>query len=87
MMAIFDDRLDVAGPAAALRLERRISDAFDVLAENPRIGTPRPDLTSRKSYLFWIVENDWVVYRRRRDGGIIIVTVIDARRDVRRVLR
>jgi plasmid stabilization system protein ParE len=87
MMAIFDYRLEVAGPAAALRLERRISDAFDVLAENPRIGTSRPHLTSRKSYLFWIVENYWVVYRCRRDGGIIIVTVIDARRDVRRVLR
>jgi plasmid stabilization system protein ParE len=67
-----------------MKLQAEFAQAFDLLARNPHVGTRRPYLTSR-DFLFWPQAGHWIVYRVRGDIPII-AHVIDARRDVARLL-
>jgi plasmid stabilization system protein ParE len=60
---------------------------FDLIASQPRIGFRRPDLSGRP-YRFWLKQGYWIVYRLQgARPPPVIVALIDARRDVARLLR
>jgi plasmid stabilization system protein ParE len=69
---------------AADRLLEDIDRAFQKLADMPRIGHRRPDLTSRDVF-FWPVHSYLVVYKTSRP--LRIVRVIHAKRDLSRLLK
>ena len=83
---IIDYRREVAGYQNARKLEADLLRAFDLIGDNPGIGRYRPDLTS-KPFRFWLRENYWIVYRLDRRSNVLIVAIIDARREVGRLLR
>jgi plasmid stabilization system protein ParE len=83
--AIIDYRRKVAGDANAERLEADLIDAFGLIASHPEMGFRRPDLTMRP-YRFWLKHGYWIVYRLPSAQQPLIVALIDARRDVARLL-
>jgi plasmid stabilization system protein ParE len=78
-------RNEIAGSASAEILQEELAEAFLLIAEHPQAGARRTHFT-RKRYRFWLAEGYWVVYRLER-GVVVISQVIDARRDVARLLR
>ncbi|MBZ0116477.1 MAG: type II toxin-antitoxin system RelE/ParE family toxin [Sandaracinaceae bacterium] len=48
-------------PSAATRVLRDLRDAMERLAETPRIGHAKPDVTARP-VLFWCVYRYYIVY-------------------------
>jgi plasmid stabilization system protein ParE len=83
---IIDYRREVAGDAGARRLEADLVNAFGLIASQPRIGFRRADLTKRP-YRFWLKHGYWIVYRLSSARQPLIVAIIDARRDIARLLR
>jgi toxin ParE1/3/4 len=86
------DVLDIIGYVstrnigAADRLRDRLIAAFARLAARPSIGHPRHDLAPRAMDLrFWPVGRYLVIYRTI-DGGIEIVRVFSAYRDISALL-
>lgn len=69
---------------AAERVIDQFFDTFARLAEWPKTGHARPDLTSR-DVRFWPVGSYLVVYRER-SGGIQVVAVLHGSRDIPSVL-
>jgi toxin ParE1/3/4 len=66
-----------ASPTTADRLIDAIIDRFELLAEQPRMGRPRPEFgTGVRSFT---VEN-YVIYYRQ-DGDVLIARVLHGRRD------
>jgi plasmid stabilization system protein ParE len=84
--AIVDYRRRVAGDASARRLEADLIDAFGLIASQPGMGSRRPDLTMRR-YRFWLKHDYWIIYRLHSAQQLLIVALIDARRDIGRLLR
>ena len=70
---------------AADRLIAKLFDAFECLAQNPRIGHQRQDLTAY-SVLFWTVGNYLIIYRALRKE-VQIVAVVHGARDIPTFLR
>ena len=76
-----------AGLSIATRLDADLKSAFELIGRHPRIGSRRPDL-SRRPYRFWRKGLYWIVYELDERGETSrIVTVIDVRRYVARLLR
>jgi toxin ParE1/3/4 len=73
-----------AGLEVANRVETELYAAFETLAQNPRIGHTRADLTSH-SVLFFTVYSYMIVYRPRTP--LEIARVLHGKRDLRRILR
>ena len=73
-----------AGVEVANRVESEFYAAFDVLAQNPRIGHKRSDLTSYP-VLFFTVYSYMIVYRPHTP--LEIARVLHGKRDLRRILR
>jgi antitoxin ParD1/3/4/toxin ParE1/3/4 len=69
---------------AANRWVDEIERAIHLLAENPRLGHTRKDLT-RRPVLFWPVGRYLVIYRADR-RPIEVVRIVSAYRDVPRLL-
>ena len=64
--------------SAANRLVDRIEEACSTLARMPRLGRPRPDITSKPLFLF-PVEEYLIVYRTDANGMRIVRVVHGAR--------
>ncbi|MCE3249514.1 MAG: ParE toxin of type toxin-antitoxin system, parDE [Geminicoccaceae bacterium] len=76
-----------AGSANAARLNADLTTAFATIGDHPLIGAQRQDLTPRP-YRFWRKGVYWIVYEvDAARGHPIVVRVIDARREVVRLLR
>ena len=72
-------------PSAAERVEDQVYEAFDLLAENPRLGHRRPDLTDRLVF-FWPVRRTPYAAIYRQVSPIQIIRVIHWRRDIAALL-
>jgi len=72
-------------PGAAEQVEERLFQAFDLLAENPRLGHQRQDLTDRP-VLFWPVRRTPYAVIYRADSPIVILRVIHSHRDIASLL-
>jgi plasmid stabilization system protein ParE len=70
---------------AADKLENEFFEAFEMLAERPRIGHTRPDLTER-DVRFWPIGSYLIVYRSI-PTALQIVAVLHGARDVAEVIR
>jgi len=70
---------------AADGLENEFFEAFEMLAERPRMGHTRSDLTQR-DVRFWPVGSYLIVYRSIRTT-LEIVAVLHGARDVAEVIR
>ncbi len=78
--------ISMDSPAAAERLIDQFFAAFDRLAEWPRSGHTRADLTS-KPVLFWPIDSYLIVYRQDVAADMIqIVAVLHAARDLAAIL-
>jgi plasmid stabilization system protein ParE len=66
--------------AAADQLEADIYQACAVLAENPRLGHKRPDLTD-EPVLFWPVRGQYLVIYQRGASPLKIVRILHGARD------
>ncbi len=73
-----------AGVEIANRVESELYNAFELLAQNPRIGHQRSDLTSHP-VLFLTVYSYMIVYRP--NTPLEIARVLHGKRDLRRILR
>jgi plasmid stabilization system protein ParE len=67
-------------PAAADQLEADIYAAFGLLAENPRLGHKRPDLTD-EPVRFWPVRGNYLVVYFYEAEAVKIVRVLHGARD------
>jgi plasmid stabilization system protein ParE len=70
---------------AADKLEDEFFEAFESLAEHPRMGHTRPDLTER-DVRFWPIGSYLIVYRSV-PTALQIVAVLHGARDVAEVIR
>jgi plasmid stabilization system protein ParE len=70
---------------AADKLEEEFFEAFEILAERPRMGHTRTDLTER-DVRFWPVGSYLIVYRSL-PTTLGIVAVLHGARDVAEVIR
>src|SRR5438876_990393 len=66
--------------AAADRLEADIYKACAMLAQNPRLGHKRPDLTD-EPVLFWLVRGHYLVVYQRETQPLKIVRILHGARD------
>ena len=71
-------------PSAILRVVDALDEAMQLLADNPRIGHVRTDLTDA-DVRFWSVFKYLVIYRPETKP-LEIVRVLHGRRDVKRLL-
>lgn len=65
---------------AADRWIYKLRDSFRMLAENPRVGHTRKDLTDKK-VRFWPVGKYIIIYRIQADD-ILIVAITQGARDI-----
>ena len=70
--------------AAAERFIDEVHATFELLAQNPRLGHARPDLTNRPVRFWTVMRRYMVVYRDR--SPIEIVRVISGYRDIANLL-
>lgn len=73
-----------SGQASSI-VRTAFTEAFELLAQNPHAGHERRDLAPA-GYRFWNVFS-WLVVYRAEPGPIVIVRVLHAARNVRRLLR
>ena len=66
--------------AAADKLEADIYKAYEALAENPRLGHKRLDLTD-EPVLFWPVRGQYLVVYQRETQPLKIVRILHGARD------
>jgi plasmid stabilization system protein ParE len=71
--------------AAADKLENEFFEAFGLLAQRPRMGHTRSDLTTR-DVLFWPVGSYLIVYRKA-PAALEIIGILHGARDVPEVIR
>jgi len=76
--------LEGDNPSAILRVVDALDEAMQLLANNPRIGHVRTDLTGA-DVRFWSVFKYLVIYRPETKP-LEIVRVLHGRRDVKRLL-
>lgn len=69
-------------PRAADRLLDRIEAQCRLLADNPRLGRPRPEIAPDARA--WIVGRYLVLYQEQ-DGGIEVVRVVHGAREIRQI--
>ncbi len=67
-------------PSAADRLEADIFAACDRLAQNPRLGHKRPDLT-KAPVLFLTVRRSYMVVYQSEEKRLVIVRILHGARD------
>lgn len=79
------DFISIDNASAADKLEVEFFEAFERLAQRPRMGHSRTDLTER-DVLFWLVGSYLVVYRQD-STTLQIVAVLHGARDVTEVIR
>jgi len=72
-------------PVAADKIETDIYKACEILAENPRLGHKRPDLTD-EPVLFWPVRGQYLVIYRQEAEPLKIVRILHGARDASRQL-
>jgi plasmid stabilization system protein ParE len=77
---IAKDNLD-----AADRFDERIHGTIEMLAQFPRMGHSRTDV-SNKRYLFWTVGN-YVIAYRVKGKQLIVVRVLHGARDFRKLFQ
>jgi len=73
-------------PSAADELEADIYKACELLAENPRLGHKRTDLTE-ETVLFWPVRGQYLVIYQRDTKPLKIVRILHGARDTSSELR
>jgi toxin ParE1/3/4 len=78
-LALIFDYIAEKNPDAADRLMDALIGAFDRLADHPKLGHRRTDLTDL-AVRFWSVRDNLIVYRGERD--VEILRVLHGRRDV-----
>ena len=83
-LQLIQDFIALDSSEAAERVIDQFFDAFAQLAEWPKTGHARPDLTS-KDVRFWRVGSYLVVYRER-PSDIQVVAVLHGSRDIPSVL-
>ena len=69
---------------AALRVESRLFDAFEMLARLPQVGHRRRDLKQRE-LRFFRVYRYMIVFRREPD--VVVLRVLHGARDMARILK
>jgi plasmid stabilization system protein ParE len=79
------DFISADNESAADKLEGEFFEAFGQLAQRPRMGHTRTDLTER-DVLFWPVGSYLIVYRQD-STTLQIVAVLHGARDVTEVIR
>ena len=79
------DFISADNESAADKLEGEFFEAFGQLAQRPRMGHNRTDLTER-DVLFWPVGSYLIVYRQD-STTLQIVAVLHGARDVAEVIR
>ena len=72
-----------AGIEVANRVEAKLCSAFETLAQNPRLGHKRSDLTPHP-VMFFTVYSYMIVYRPRTP--LEIARVLHGKRDLKRIL-
>lgn len=77
-------RIAAESPAAADRLLDQFDDAFQVLADNPRIGAARPDLADGLRYL---VVGQYLALYRLAGSDVEIVRIEHGARDLPSLIR
>ena len=67
-------------PAAADKIEAEIYKMCELLADNPRLGHKRPDLTD-EPVLFWAVRGQYLVIYQQETQPLTIVRILHGARD------
>jgi antitoxin ParD1/3/4/toxin ParE1/3/4 len=70
---------------AALEVESDFYDAFDLIAENPKIGHLKPEWT-QKSYRLWTVRKHYLIIYDDRGNQPCILRIVSSYRDVEPLL-
>ena len=68
-----------AGPVTADRLLDRIEQRCEQLAQHPELGPARPDIDPSARHL--VIER-WLALYAIVPGGVLVVRVVDAKRDL-----
>jgi toxin ParE1/3/4 len=80
-LVALEDHLFARSERVADRVLRRILERCGQLAHDPEVGRRRPDIASDARSL---AAERWVtLYRFRSSGGVVIVRVVDGRRDLK----
>src|SRR5579862_4134168 len=83
---IIDYRYQAAGLGSAIKLRAQLLAAYEFISANPGVGQYRSDIVSRRCK-FYFSRPYWIVFETDEGNDMVtILTVIDARRDVGRVL-
>lgn len=77
------DEIAKNNPDAAELLDARLHEAMELLAQFPRMGHTRADV-SDKRYLFWSVGKYVIAYRLEAEG-LLVIRVLHGARDFRRL--
>ena len=72
---------------AAARVRHAFLDSCRLLAQHPRLGHRREDLTTHSGVRFWPVFSYLIVYRPVPHGPLEILRVLHGKRDVKGILR
>lgn len=92
LLAIEDlDRIDdtvaeLFGEDAATKAVARLEETFEMLAQQPHVGRPRPEWT-KAAVLFWPVPGTPTLVIYRDTNPLEVVRLWDARQNPRRVGR
>ena len=70
------------GPTLADRTQEKLYDTFDLLAQFPHMGHPRPDIDSRP-VRFFLLNPYWIVYQP--GTPLLIHRIYHAARDLNRL--
>ena len=70
---------------AAKNVNKSIFEAFDFLAQNPKAGRERPELSGDYRYRFWVVMNNYLI--AYTDGDIVTIhAIFHSARDIPHLL-
>ena len=84
---ILDYRYEAAGVGAATKLRAQLLAAYEFISANPGVGQYRSDLVPIKCK-FYFCRPYLIIFKVDPGNGMVtILTVIDARRDIGRILR
>jgi len=84
-MAEIIGRLAELNPTAARALARDFEQAFALLAQFPKAGRERPELSGGKRLMFWPADKYMVAYRQEKKQ-VAILAVLHAARDIPAIL-
>ncbi|WP_420457471.1 type II toxin-antitoxin system RelE/ParE family toxin [Rubrivirga sp.] len=77
----WDFIFEQAGDLRADRVIDAITESLQTLAETPRIGTPRPDLSDAEEVRSFVARPYLIVYRPLPAGGILALRLYHTSRD------